>query len=371
MMKSRPGYFARRLDHALRLSGAGCNSVTEAFSTVVGRVSTPVLLQVRQHFISRNLQTDMRIFLPKGQVAKAQAVVNDLPKLEPSLCDRVTLICSQALTERFAKLPPLGKCFVDPELKNFLVPFGQRSASKSLRTAARGSRLALPKADTLRFFIWWKNGSARTDLDLSAVMFDKNFAFVSVISFYNLKNFGGHHSGDIVDAPNGASEFIDLSKARCVQAGIRYIVMSINSYTAQPYCDLPECFAGWMSREQPNSGEIYEPKTVEDKLDVTSNSEIAIPAIFDLQEEQVIWADISLTRWPYWFNTVAANLWGIQLTLKSMVELSKPNLYDLLKLHAEARGELVANQDDAKTLFSVANGTPFDLTKIAAECMQN
>src|SRR5262249_3475209 len=154
--------------------------------------------------------------------------------------------------------------------------------------------------------------------DLSAVMLDKDYCHLSDITFYNLKNFGGHHSGDIVDAPNGASEFIDLSRERCLQKGVRFIVMTINSYTAQPYCDLPECFAGWMSREKPNSGEIYEPKTVVDKLDISSNTKIAIPAIFDLVDKQVIWADMSLTRWPFWFNTVAANFWGIQLTLKSL-----------------------------------------------------
>ena len=36
--------------------------------------------------------------------------------------------------------------------------------------------------------------------------------------------------------------------------------MCLSSYTQQAYCDLPECFAGWMARQQPNSGEIFEPK---------------------------------------------------------------------------------------------------------------
>jgi hypothetical protein len=370
MLKSRPGDFARRLDHLLRLNGAITDVILAAFSDVAERVSTPVLLQVMHHFISRNCHQDLRIFLPKGQVAKAQAIVNNLPKLEPAVCDSAAAICASALAKRFEKLPPLGKCFVDPELKNFLVPFSQRSASKSLRTAARGSRLMLPESDTLRFFVWWKNGRDRTDLDLSAVMFDKNFCYVSAVTFYNLKNFGGHHSGDIVDAPQGASEFIDVSRERCLQQGVRYIVMTINSYTAQRYCDLPECFAGWMGRVKPNSGEIYEPKTVQDKLDISSNTKIAIPAIFDLEGGHVIWADIALTKWPFWYNTVAANLWGIQLTLRSMVELSKPCLYDLLKLHAESRGGLVLSEQDADTVLSVANGTPLDLAKIASEFLR-
>ena len=43
-----------------------------------------------------------------------------------------------------------------------------------------------------------------------------------------------------------------------LEKNIRYVVMSLTSYTQQPYCNLPECFAGWMAREKPESGEIYE-----------------------------------------------------------------------------------------------------------------
>lgn len=218
--------------------------------------------------------------------------------------------------------------------------------------------------------MWWKNGRNRTDLDLSAVMFDDDFGFVSAVTFYELKNFGGHHSGDIVDAPQGASEFIDITSARCIERGVRYVVMVVQSYTGQSYCDLPECFAGWMSRKQPDSGEIYEPKTVQDKLDVSANTRVAVPAIFDLQAEQVIWVDLSLQNPPCFNNTVAANLSGLHLTLKSMLDLSKPNIYDLLMLHVQARGQLVAEEIEADNVFSVANGTPFDLHNIASEFMK-
>jgi len=374
MLKTRPGFFARRLDHLLRLSEGSAelqNFVIEQFDAVCNTVSTPVLLQVRQHFATRNVPTDMRIFLPKGNVAKAQGIKNNLPPLSPDLTGAVVDHCTGALKDRFAKLPPMGKCYIDPELQNFPVPFSQRSASKSLRTASRGSRLSLPEANTLRFFIWWKNGKARTDLDLSAVLFDKDFVYISDIAYYNLKDFSGHHSGDIVDAPKGASEFIDLSRERCLEKNVRYIVMVVTSFTLQPYCDLPECFAGWMGREKANSGEIYEPKTVEDKLDLSANSKIAVPAVFDIVEKRVIWTDLSLTNWPYWCNNVDINLRGIQLTLKSIVELRKTSIYDLLTLHAQARGQVVEKEADADRVFSVAAGTPFDLSSMASDFMQS
>ena len=146
--------------------------------------------------------------------------------------------------------------------------------------------------------------------------------------------------------------------------------MILTSFTHQPYIELPECFAGWMARKHPNSGEIYEAKTVQDRLDITADTQIAIPIVIDLLNNQVIWCDVALKHDPDWQINVAENLSGVQLTLKSLVEMAKPNLYDLLMLHAQARGGTVEREADAETIFSVANGTPFALETIAAEYLQ-
>ncbi|MNW69909.1 hypothetical protein D3C74_490450 [compost metagenome] len=51
-----------------------------------------------------------------------------------------------------------------------------------------------------------------------------------------------------------------------------------------------------------------------------------------------------------------------------MINLRKPDLYDLFHLHAKARGELVASADQADAIFSVDTGvTPFDIERIMAE----
>ncbi|BDI30781.1 hypothetical protein CCAX7_28320 [Capsulimonas corticalis] len=366
---TRPGDLARRLDHLLRI-GKSPAEVVSAFGASAIQVSTPVLLQVRNHFQHRHLRDKMRVFFPKGNLAKVQGIENTLPELPTEICGAVAEICRKTLSDRFAALPALGKCYVDPELANYVVPFSQRSASKALRTITRGSRMPLPASEALRFFVWWKNGEDRTDIDLSAAMFDEQFHLSETISYYNLAAFGGYHSGDIVDAPEGASEFIDITPKTLLEKGVAFIVIVLTSYTQQPFVDLPECFAGWMARQHPNSGEIYEAKTVQDRLDITANTQCAIPIVIDLLGNQVIWCDIALKNDPHWQNNVAENLSGIQLTLKSLVEMTKPNLYDLFTLHAQARGETVEAPNDADTIFSVANGTPFALETIASEYLQ-
>ena len=372
-LKARPGDMARRLDHLLRLTAdnAAQAEILNTFEQAAPNVSTPLLLQVMHHFQRREAQAGkLRVFLPKGDAAKAHAEPNTLPDLPHEITSWAYGICAAVLQKRFAALPPLGKCYVDPTLTNFLVPFSQRSASKSLRTTSRGSKLPLPECEVLRFFVWWKNGKDRTDLDLSAAVFDQEFNYVDQIAYYNLKSYGGVHSGDIVDAPEGASEFIDITLSKVREQKVRYVVMVVMSYTNQHYCDLPECFAGWMARSAAQSGEIYEPRTVQDKLDLSANMRIALPVVFDLIENEAIWCDLTLKGNPRWVNNVAGNSGGIQLSLRTMLDLNKPNLYSLLTMHAIARGEMVGSAEEAETVFSVERDTPFHLDVIASEFMQ-
>lgn len=366
LLKSRPGVLSRRLDHLLRT--AADTTIIKEFDRVAAKVSTPVLLQIEHHFSVRSENRAIRVFFPKGQTAKAHCEFSALPPLDSGLCQSVVSVCRRTLVERFAALPSLGATWIDPQLAEFTVPFSQRSAAKALHTISRGSRLPLPEGNTLRFFVWWKNGRGRTDIDLSAAIFDGDFSSMATVAYYNLKEFGGHHSGDIVDAPSGASEFIDISKSVLKERGARYVVMVLNSFTQQPYCDLPECFAGWMSRSKPDSGEIYEPKTVENKIDIGANSKICIPAIFDLTENKVIWCDLTLSHYPNWVNNVAGNMRGIQATLKAMALFRRANLYNLLTMHVEARGTFAESKDKAETIFNAQN-FPFELERIASEFM--
>lgn len=367
LLETRPGEFARRLDHLSRIA-AKPQSIATQFAAHAGSVSTPVLLQVMTHFQHRQDANKLRVFFPKGEVAKLFATETPLPQLPVALTEELAMICERTLVARFAKLPPLGNCYLDSRLKDYLVPFSQRSASKSLRTLVRGSRLPLPDCSTLRFFVWWKNGNSRVDIDLSAAMYDTNYQYISTLAYYNLKNFGAYHSGDITDAPKGAAEFIDVDRKLCVQTGVRYIVMSLSSFTQQPYCDLPECFAGWMARKVANSGEIFEPKTVVDKVDIAANAKMCLPAIFDLANGEVIWADIGLATHPRFANNVANHLSGVSLMLRSLTQLRKTNLHTLFSLHISARGQEVDTLKNAQTVFAVDTGiTPFDLDKIGAE----
>jgi len=373
LLVTRPGDFARRLDHIVRLGPSQKTRFVKKFLAVANKVSTNVLLQLFTHFKTRG-ETEFRPVFPKGSLAKIQVLENKLPKINHDFCLKVAGGIRKVLVERFSTMDKLGKVYLDENLKHYLVPFAQRSASKALKTIVRGSQIPLDgDYDTIRFFIWWKNakedvksgwsGSGRVDIDLTATVLDGNWKHKTDIAFYNLKDLGAVHSGDITDAPRGAAEFIDVPLSKILANGGRYIVMQIYSYTHHKYCDLPECFAGWMGRETSGSGEIFEAKTVKNKIDLAADTTVVLPLIIDAKERKVIWMDLGLKQRPTW-NTAYGNRGNVALICRAMAELRKPNLYDLLSMHVESRAtRIVTDPKKADVVFS-EDTTPFDVDTI-------
>lgn len=120
-----------------------------------------------------------------------------------------------------------------------------------------------------------------------------------------------------------------------------------------------------MGREDVSSGEIYEPRTVEQRMDLAAQSTVSIPVIFDCVKREVIWCDMSLSingcRTDCGGNNVESNLSSVAAVCYSMVHIAKPNLYDLIDLHIRARGCKVYDKKEADVVFDLDTGiTPFD-----------
>lgn len=381
LLKKRPGELARKLDQLLR-NADDKNSVINTFKDVASEVSTPVLLHVKEHFAHRNEKLESRVFFPKGNLARCHCIENTLSDIDEKYCNAIVKICENALIENYKSKDFLGNVYLSEEFKRYIVPFSQRSASKTLKTIVRGSKLPIDdRTKAMRTFIWWTNMGnqtdeyddygSRVDLDLSAAIFDENWNYMEHVSYTNLRSdrYNACHSGDITNGGSvngdGVSEFLDVDIDSVVKYGARYIVYQVYSFTGQKYSDMPHAMFGWMSREDVKSGEIYEPKTVEQKMDLTSQSTICIPVIFDCVSREVIWCDMNLSlngcHSNHGGNNVESNLSGVAATCYSMVNMSKPNLYDLIDLHIKARGLRVENKDDADVVFDIDSGiTPFD-----------
>lgn len=367
----RPGELARRLDQLLRV--AHKESVIRSFASVAEKVSTPVLLQVREHFLHRAEQADVRVFFPKGSLAKCHSERNNLPDIDEKYCQEVIRICENALVKIYGQREPMGKVYLSENYRNYVVPFSQRSASKAMKTIVRGSRLPMDsQTNAVRAFIWWTNmdkcdfesyDSGRIDIDLSAAIFDENWNYMEHVSYTNLKSakYKACHSGDIVNGGpmdgDGVSEFLDVDVDSVVRCGARYVVYQVYSFTCQTYADMPHAMFGWMERADVDSGEIYEPKTVEQKLDLTADSMVCIPVIFDCVKREFIWCDMNMSlsgiHANIGGNNLESNLSGVAAVCYSMVNVKKPDLYDLIALNVMGRGVLVDNREDADIVFDI------------------
>lgn len=375
LLQKRPGELARRLDYLLRTVDKK-NNVINTFKDVANKVSTPVLLQIKEHFKNRQEELSTRVFFPKGCLARSYAIENKLPDIDKKYCDAIVKICENALVEIYKSKDFMGNVYLSEEYKNYIVPFSQRSASKSLRTIVRGSRIKLKEsAKAMRAFIWWTNtgngNSGRVDIDLSATIFDENWNYINHVSYTRLrdKEMNVYHSGDITNGGDvngiGVSEFLDVDIESVADVGGRYIAYQVYSYSEQTFGNLPHAMFGWMGREDVKSGEIYEPKTVEQKMDLTSQSMVCIPVIFDCVEREFIWCDMNVSldgcHHHRGGNNVESNLMGVAATCYSIVNMKKPNLYDLIDLHIRARGLRVENKEEADIVFDIDEGiTPFD-----------
>lgn len=369
LLKKRPGEFARRIDFLLRTfdKDADRKTVIMGFASVAKDVSSTVLLQVREHFINKlNGNDDMRVFFPKGNLARSYYVKNNKTEtVSEDAMKMVIAVCESALVNIYGNREFLGKVYIDEALKNYTVPFSLRSAGKTMTAVSRGSRIAIDdSAKIIRPFIWWTNTKDNIiDVDLSIAVFADDWNCLEHVSYSNLKSsrFGICHSGDITNGGpvdgEGVAEFIDLDIEKALSAGARYAVFNVYNFSNENFSKMEHAAFGFMTRNDMKIGEIFEPSTVKQRMDLASATTTCIPVIFDLKERVFVWCDMALTadhvRAGYGGINVESNLPSVVVTCKAIVDVKKPNLYDLLMFNVKARGIITANLDEADIRFGL------------------
>lgn len=369
LLKKRPGEFARRIDFLLRTfdKDADRKAVIMGFASVAKDVSSTVLLQVREHFINKlDGSDDMRVFFPKGNLARSYYVKNDKTEAIPEdAMIMVIAVCENALVNIYGSRAFLGKVYIDKALRNYTVPFSLRSVGKTMTAVSRGSRIAIDDSvKIIRPFIWWTNTKNDIiDVDLSVAVFADNWDCLEHVSYSNLKSekFGMYHSGDITNGGpvdgEGVAEFIDLDIDKALSAGARYAVFNVYNFSDENFSKMEHAAFGFMTRSDMKSGEIFEPSTVKQRMDLVSATTTCIPVIFDLKERVFVWCDMALTadhvRADFGGINVESNLPSVVVTCKAMVDVKKPNLYDLFTFNVKARGIITDNPDEADIRFGL------------------
>lgn len=369
LLKKRPGEFARRIDFLLCTFDKDTDrkTVIMGFASVAKDVSSTVLLQVREHFINKlDGNDDMRVFFPKGNLARSYYIKNDKKETIPEDAMKMVIaVCENALINIYGNREFLGKVYIDEALKDYTVPFSLRSAGKTMISVSRGSRIAIDdSAKIIRPFIWWTNTKDNIiDVDLSVAVFADDWNCLEHVSYNNLESdrFGICHSGDIINGGpvdgEGVAEFIDLDIEKALSAGARYAVFNVYNFSNENFSKMEHAAFGFMTRSDMKSGEIFEPSMVKQRRDLASATTTCIPVIFDLKERVFVWCDMALTadhvRAGFGGINAESNLPSVVVTCKAMVDVKKPNLYDLFTFNAKARGVITDNPDEADIRFGL------------------
>lgn len=377
LLSQRPGEFARRLERTMRLaaeSGTNVIEVMNAFGLIADKVDSTILLQMMQFFLDKYTRpVDVRTFMPKGKLAKVYAIEDTRKPLNLFYYAFACKICREALIKKFSEREELGKVYIDPAIGGYAIPLKQRNASKQLYSMARGSRVKLPEeAKVLRMYQWWKH-PGHVDLDLTAMFLNDKFnPATDEVSYYELRNkeIDCVHSGDIRSAQNGAAEFIDVPIAKLKEKEIRYVVMTISSYSSQPFCDLEECFAGIMALDEVKPNEkTFDPAKSLVRSDIASDARMCTPFIYDVEEHEIIWIDAPITGDINYsgsiINVATFENYFINV-VRGMVYASYPQLINLIGIHCIARNAtIVETPEEADIIFSLDKGiTPFSIEEI-------
>ncbi|GAA4689992.1 TerD domain [Promicromonospora umidemergens] len=298
VLEQAPGLLVRSVDRALRSATAPDErqAVVTAVERVLPDVSGRVVLSLREHLGNRDDRALQRIFV--NAQARAWSVPDTRARLDPGAVADLVRLCD---AETLRRLPRPARLVIDPAIADVALPLSGRSRANGFGTLPRGSRTPVD-GDRLRFFVHWRQAARRTDLDLSCLFLDRDFTSPEHASWTNLRGHAFVHSGDLTEAPEGASEQIDVDTGAVAKD---VVVPQVLVYSGEGFDDLAEGFFGYMTRDHEQEGLPFEARTVRMKSDLCGTARIVVPVAFvrDGGVWQAVWLHLD-QRGRTRFNTV-------------------------------------------------------------------
>ncbi len=293
ILSKAPGMLLRQVDRLVR---SGASGVAEAVAVAVPDVSGRVLVSVLEHLENREKPDTARVFASRSR--KVWITDDTRPPID------ATAIVEVIEDELVRRLPEYSELTVDPEVLDVVVPMSGTATEDGFGVLPRGSKLWL-EGDVLRFFVHWRQKAKRTDYDLSAVLLNEKFEYKGQVSWTRLRSKGAFHSGDLTEAPDGATEFIDLHREA---VGAKYVVPQVNIYWGEGFDEVAESMFGFMSRDLEQLGKPFEPSTVRARSSMRGKGKVALPIMFEREGDSWYgtWLHLYL-RGTSWGNHVEGN----------------------------------------------------------------
>ena len=331
VLSAAPGRLVRSADWLLRLASAEDRStVLTAVTGALGSASGRVLCSLREHVDNRLVPVSSRMFVNRKRRAWVQRDTRP-----PLPADLVVELRSLLDAEIAGRLPVFDRpIVVDPDVLDVALPLSGKASESGFAVLPRGSR-ATVTGDLLRFFTYWRQVGQRTDHDLSLLLLDDQFHTTGQVSWTNYREGGVVHSGDVTDATNGATEFIDVP----LDLPGHYVVPQVYVYAGESFAEVAESMFGYQTRERDQLGAPFDARTVRSRSQMRGEGRVALPMVFVKGERgwQAVWLHLYLPGRPM-FNQVEANTFTTADRVRALVErryLTMSYLVDLLRTRTE------------------------------------
>lgn len=294
--------------------------------------------RLRKHVETEEEQSHRQTVLPKHTVNRAVLEVNK--RLKESLAGRV------------------GKVYISPEMKKIAIPLQMAASQSGFNVLPTGSRIRIEESKKIRAFTYWEKVN---DIDLSCFAMDENGCQeeFSWRSMYDRQCEAITFSGDETSGFHGGSEYfdIDIDKFRRLMPGYRYLVFCDNVYSGTPFSQCV-CKAGFMTRDLEDSGEVYEPKTVQTAYAVTGNTTFSYMFAIDLWAREMIWLNIDRSE-----NHRVAGMEDMSWLLPYMKMTETFNVYNLFnwagtRVNTPEEADIIVSDEpvDAVTFTELLEG---------------
>lgn len=221
----------------------------------------------------------------------------DERKVPQKYVDQVATAVLFSLREALRRKPaPQGVVGIDSVQS---MPLVRRDLATTDRIMDRGEKITLVgQGDTIRIFGHWVNTQRSAGyMDIGAYVLDAKFERVEVITWntWRTGRTWATYSGDKCVSPgDSAAEYIDVNIPGLVKAfpNAEWVAMTIQSYSGFPM-NTVDMIAGVMLRSKPNSGEVFDPRTVETAFRPTTTAFQSVPLAFNVVTGEMVWLDSS------------------------------------------------------------------------------
>lgn len=261
-------------------------------------------------------------------------------KLDYETRELLSNIIKNKIDSYYLSLPKLGKIYISEKFKKIALPVNNSCSGRGLDVLPTGSRIKI-NGNYIRTFCYWKNVF---DIDTSALFikddFNQNNDYVELSwRNYNTLPLGESalSSGDCRDK-NGA-EYQDFKIDELLELGYRYVIYTLNGYGGK--LDEGEIVCGYQNKNNLNTS-TWDPKNIEFKINVISNSCAYIGFAIDLKTKEIIVLNLNSSG-----NNQVVNKKQLLLIEKYLKEnYLNYSMYDLLK----CRGE-ITTKEEANIIF--------------------